>query len=383
VIDDLHELAGITSDAHGAQRVAFTPVWDRARRWLRAKAAELPVDVSEDAAQNLWIRHGGRGPALAVGSHLDSVPNGGWLDGALGVLAGLEVLRAVAASNVGRPVVLVDWADEEGRFGHSLLGSSAVAGLLDLDALRAAGAGEVLDLDALRSAAADRPALSAYLELHIEQGPVLEAAGVPVAAVSGTLGVRRRRLTFVGHPAHAGATPLPARQDPVLAASRFALRVRELAADRGALVTVGEFTARPGTPTAVAASVVATLDARHADLDALAAFDIALRDAGRACAEAERCAVHNQELWSIDPVPFDAGLVARAHAAAGARHAPLASGPLHDAAAVARMGVPTAMLFVRSLGGISHSALEDSSAEDLREGVDALAALLAGLLDEH
>jgi N-carbamoyl-L-amino-acid hydrolase len=380
VIDDLRELAALSSDARGAQRVAFTPVWESARRWLRSKAAELPVEVFEDAAHNLWIRHGGPGPALAVGSHIDSVPNGGWLDGALGVLAGLEVLRAAIAAGLSQPVVLVDFADEEGRFGHSLLGSSAMAGLLDLDALRSAGAAETLDLDTLGAAARSRPKLSAYLELHIEQGPVLEAAGVPVAAVSGTLGVRRKKLTFVGQPAHAGATPFAARHDPVLAASRFVLRARELAADRGGLATVGMFEARPGTLTAVAASVVATLDARHAEPEELASLELVLRHEARVCAEAEGCAVHTQELWSIDPVPFDSELLARAHAATGARHAPLVSGPLHDAASVARMGVPTAMMFVRSLGGISHSAIEDSSVEDLRRGIEAFAALAGELL---
>jgi beta-ureidopropionase / N-carbamoyl-L-amino-acid hydrolase len=383
VLADLRALADLTSDDRGAQRVAFTERWRAARAFLRERLEELPVQVREDSAQNLWARlEGEREPAVAVGSHLDSVPDGGWLDGALGTLAALEVLRS-ADERPPRSLVLVDWADEEGRFGHSLLGSSAASGNVDLDALRAAGAGDVVDLDGLARAASERPPLAAYLELHIEQGPVLERDGAPLAAVAGTFGVRRDRFTFRGRAAHAGATPLDARQDPVAAAARLVLAARETAAAEQGLATVGAIGARPGTPTAVASACAVTVDARHADGESLAELHAALCDAASAAAATERCGVEREALWSIDPIAFDPWLVERATRIAaelGPPHDPLRSGPLHDAAEMARAGVPTAMLFVRSRGGVSHSAEEDSDAGDLRLAVRALGGLARAAL---
>jgi N-carbamoyl-L-amino-acid hydrolase len=383
VLADLRALAELTSDERGAQRVAFTERWRAARAFLRERLEELPVEVREDSAQNLWATLAGeREPAVAVGSHLDSVPDGGRLDGALGTLAALEVLRT-AGERPPRSLVLVDWADEEGRFGHSLLGSSAASGNVDLDALRAAGASEVIDVETLAAAQHERPPLAAYLELHIEQGPVLERDGAPLAAVSGTFGVRRDRFTFRGRAAHAGATPLDARRDPVAAAARLVLAARETAARVRGLATVGALAAAPGTPTAIAASCVATVDARHADADSLDELHAALRDAADAAAEAEGCRVEREALWAIDPIAFDRRLVSKATeivAGLGTPHDPLPSGPLHDAAEMARAGVPTAMLFVRSRGGVSHSAEEDSDAEDLRLAVRALGQLARAAL---
>jgi hydantoinase/carbamoylase family amidase len=384
VLSDLRDLAALTSNERGAQRVAFTPAWTRAREWLRARLAQLPVEVVEDGARNLWVRLAGeRDPPVAVGSHLDSVPDGGWLDGALGVVAGLELLRAAGPAPT-RSLLLVDWADEEGRFGPSLVGSTAVFGTIDLEALRAGGAGAVLDLDAVATAHLRRPDMAAYLELHIEQGPVLEAAGVPVAAVRGTYGVRRGRLCFRGRAAHAGATPLDARHDPVAAAARFVLGAREAARRVGGLVTVGVLEALPPTPTAVAATCRLTFDARHAELDPLERLRAELLRAARDAADAERVALASETLWRIDPIAFDATLVGhveQAAAALGARHPALLSGPLHDAAQPAQAGIPAAMVFVRSRDGISHSAEEDSDSEDIRAGVRVLAAAVARAMD--
>ncbi|HUO71418.1 MAG TPA: Zn-dependent hydrolase [Solirubrobacteraceae bacterium] len=378
VIADLRELAALSTDRRGAQRVAFTEVWEKARAWLRAKLAELPVEVAEDGARNLWVTlAGGAEPAVAIGSHLDSVPDGGWLDGALGVLAGLEILRA-AGPRPARSLVLVDWADEEGRFGHSLLGSSASTGTLDVEALDVK-VGAVLDLDGLRRAGQQRPRLHAYLELHIEQGPILESEGTALAVVAGTYGVRRARLRFGGQAAHAGATPLAARRDPVLAAARFIVDARRLAGERGGLATVGVIEAEPATPTAVARECGLVVDTRHARRDALVSLHSDLLDAAAAIAHEERVTVEHEVVWSIDPIAFDRELVALAGAllAPAARRDPLTSGPLHDAAAMARAGVPSVMLFVRSLGGISHSPAEDSDPEDLAAAVRALAELTA------
>jgi hydantoinase/carbamoylase family amidase len=379
VIDDLRELAGLTSDQRGAQRVAFSGVWEEARAWLRAKLAKLPVEVFEDSARNLWATlPGASGPAVAIGSHLDSVADGGWLDGALGVLAGLEILRA-SDRDPPRSLVLVDWADEEGRFGHSLLGSSASTGTLDLEALNVSEAAAVLDLDGLRQAAEQRPELLAYLELHIEQGPILESEGIPLAAVAGTYGVRRDRLRFRGQAAHAGATPLQARRDPVLAGARFVIDARRLAGELGGLATVGVIDSEPATPTAVARECQLIVDARHVQLDSLESLHAELLSAAAKVASDERVTLDRHALWSIDPVAFDPKLLAIAQellAPAFPRH-PLTSGPLHDAAAMARAGVPAVMLFVRSLGGISHSPAEDSYAQDLHSAVLALAELTA------
>jgi beta-ureidopropionase / N-carbamoyl-L-amino-acid hydrolase len=383
VLADLRALAELTSDEHGAQRVAFGERWRAARAFLRERLQELDVELREDSAQNLWARlEGEREPAVAVGSHVDSVPDGGWLDGSLGTLAALEVLRS-AGARPPRSLVLVDWADEEGRFGHSLLGSSASSGNVDVEALRAAGAGEVIDLDGLARAPQERPPLAGYLELHIEQGPVLERDGAPLAAVSGTFGVRRDRFTFRGRAAHAGATPLDARRDPVAAAARLILAARETAAATRGLATVGAVRAQPGTPTAVAASCAVAVDARHPDADGIRELHAALRDAAAAAAEEEGCGLEREPLWAIDPIAFAPWLVARATEIVGdlgLPHHPLPSGPLHDAAEMARAGVPTAMLFVRSRGGVSHSAEEDSDADDLRLAVRALGELAQAAL---
>src|ERR1017187_4318508 len=249
VIANLRELAALTSDANGAQRVAFTPTWQRARDWFAAKLTGLPggdkITRHRDAAGNVWVTLPGASPkALVLGSHLDSVPNGGWLDGALGVVTALEVLTAIARDTNGRPpftVRLVDWADEEGaRFGRSLFGSSAFAGTHSIAAdrartdrdgitLEAALASCNIDIDKIGDAAIERENIAAYLELHIEQGPVLERLGLPLAAVLGTKGVERHAITFHGQEAHSGSTPMDDHRDALAAAARLALEIRTIA----------------------------------------------------------------------------------------------------------------------------------------------------------
>jgi N-carbamoyl-L-amino-acid hydrolase len=347
-----------------------------ARGFLRERLAELPVSVDVDEAGNLWaVLEGARPETVVVGSHVDSVPNGGWLDGALGVMAALEVLRDVAAD--GRPpvtVALVDWADEEGaRFGRSLFGSSAVAGTLDPEAVRDlvdAGGRRLEDvvrehgveLDRAHEAGSRLEHVRAYLELHIEQGPVLEGEALAVGTVLGTVGVERHRVVFDGQAAHAGSTPIDQRRDSFLAASRFALELREVARRHHGVCTVGDARCEPGVVTAVPGRTTLLVDQRNIDAGELAEMLAEMRSAAEDAAEAERCTVEFEHLWRIDPIPFDRELVAAATAAcrevAGSDRQ-LPSGPLHDAAEMARR-VPTVMIFSSSTNGLSHTKEEDT-----------------------
>lgn len=388
-IAELKELRALTGNADGAQRVAWTDTWAAARKWYRAKLAELPVHVEMDEAGNLWATLPGTSErALIIGGHLDSVPNGGWLDGCLNVLAGLEVLRRVAAE--GTPSVtlrLVDWADEEGaRFGRSLLGSSAfsgtldpasVAGLRDRDGipLPEALAAHGVKLEGMLAARQQQTSAAAYLELHIEQGPVLEDLGLPLGVVIGTFGVERHQITFTGQAAHAGSTPMNRRRDAFAAAAKLGLEIRTIAARHGGVCTIGSCITRPGIVTAVVGECIVTLDQRHMDAAALAAMLQETREAAGRFATEEGCTVAWAPIWRIDPIPFHPDLIAMGEAAirevAGAAHR-LPSGPLHDAAEVARAGIPTVMLFVQSLGGISHNKIEDTLEEHIALSVQAL-----------
>jgi N-carbamoyl-L-amino-acid hydrolase len=264
-----------------------------------------------------------------------------------------------------------------------------VSGLLDLPHLRALTTADgipVVELlrgcgvepDRMGDASSRISDVDAYLELHIEQGPVLEASGRPSAPVFGCLGVRRIGLVFTGQAAHAGATPMALRHDPTLSAARFLLGAREVAVAGEGLVTVGQLGALPGTPTAVAAAVELVVDLRHRDRDALQRLGSAIVDLARSEAHAAGCSLTAQEIWSIDPVRFDPRLVARVAAVTGGE--PLISGPLHDAAALASAGVPTAMLFVRSQGGISHSREEDSSEADLATAIAQFGRVVTALV---
>ncbi len=389
---ELRELHSLTGDADGAQRVAFTDTWAQARAWLGEKLAELPVEVEVDEAGNRWATLRGRSErSLVIASHIDSVPNGGWLDGALGVLAGLEVLRRLAEEGE-RPLTvhLVDWADEEGaRFGRSLFGSSAASGTLDVDELRnlrdAGGVGlpealaeHGIELERVREAGRRLEGVAAYLELHIEQGPVLEGRGLPLGVVLGTFGLERTTVAFRGQAAHAGSTPMDARRDPVAAAARFLLEVREIARREGGVGTVGRVVTRPGIVTAIAGECELTLDQRHLELDPLMAMARGTREAAERIAGEERVELDWQPVWHIDPVPFHPELIDLAEAvveglADGSHRLP--SGPLHDAAEAARVGIPTVMLFVQSLRGLSHAKEENTRPEHLELAVRALDGL--------
>lgn len=398
VLAGLDELARLTGDERGAQRVAWTGRWEDARRWFRAQASRLPVTEHLDAAGNQWLTLPGASPrSLVIGSHLDSVPDGGRLDGALGVLAGLAVLRRVAVE--GTPpctVRVVSWADEEGaRFGGSLFGSSAAAGTLDLEVARAwrdAEGHPVADvvaehgvvLERMPEARAELAGIGAYLELHIEQGPVLEEQGLALGVVEGTFGVERRLLRFRGQSAHAGSTPMHRRRDALLAAARVALAVRDLAIAEGGVGTTGRLVTSPGIPTAVPGEVEMTLDLRHLEPHALARMLEEAESAANALTAEEGCSVAVEPVWHIEPIHFHPTLQAFAdHAVAEVqgRSFRLPSGPLHDAAEMARAGIPTAMLFCQSLRGLSHTPDEDTRPEHLAMAVRALDGLARRALD--
>ncbi len=395
-IRELEELRSLTADERGAQRVAFTAAWSRARAWLRERFAGLPVELHDDAAGNFWATLPGASErAVMVGGHIDSVPNGGWLDGCLGTLAGVEVMRRVAAEHGGRPPVtlrIVDWADEEGaRFGKSLFGSSACSGTLDLDEVRglvdAAGArlpealaAVGIDFEQIKDSGRELTTAEAYLELHIEQGPVLLDLDLPLGAVLGTFGVERHAITFRGQAAHSGSTPMNRRRDAFLAAARMAEESEEIARRSGSGVcTIGSCTTKPGIVTSVVEECRITLDQRHLDPVTLARMLAEARAAADRFASEGGVAVAWEKLQSIPPRPFDPALIDLADSAiretCGASHR-LPSGPLHDAAEMARAGIPTAMLFVQSLHGISHNPIEDTRREHLELAVNALDRLV-------
>src|SRR5581483_11623472 len=383
-VAELEELRALTGDENGAQRVAWTDTWETARDFLRSKMEGTGAVEAIDEAGNQWFTLAGASDReLLIGGHMDSVPNGGWLDGCLNVLAGVEVLRRIAAE--GEPpltVRLVSWADEEGaRFGRSLSDRDGVA---LPDALREHG----VELDGALAARAQLANAAAYLELHIEQGPVLESMNLPLGVVLGTFGVERSRFTWRGQAAHAGSTPMDKRRDALAGAAKLALHIREIAAEvgDGAVCTCGGVVTRPGIVTSVVETAEQLLDQRHLDAASLARMLDLARDAADRFAAEEDIAVAWERIWSIEPILFDDALIELADASvrelAGTSHR-LPSGPLHDAAEVSRAGIPTVMLFVQSLRGLSHTKLEDTKREHLELSVQALDRLTSKALAHY
>jgi hydantoinase/carbamoylase family amidase len=387
VITDLRDLAARTGGPEGSRRLAWTPDWLEARAMLRESLTTLPVEVDTDEAGNLWaVLRGERPEMLVVGSHLDSVPKGGWLDGALGVMAGLELLRALAAE--GTPpvtIALVDWADEEGaRFSRSLFGSAASMGTLDIEVLRGltdkegAALPEVLaqhgvDIDNLDGARTRMADVKAYVEVHIEQGPILEDKGLGICAVTGTKGIERERLIFRGQAAHAGTMPMAMRRDSFRAASRFALAIAEIGERHDGVTTVGHAQCWPGVVTAVAGETRITMDMRHIDAGSLQTMFDEAHEAATAAAEAEGCTVEWEHIFRIPPMPFHPALLDAARASVReveGHDVELPSGALHDASEMAR-GVPTVMIFSSSIAGLSHTKEEDTPDEHLHMAADA------------
>ena len=397
-VEELKELAKLTGGSDGARRVAWTETWREARGWLRGKLEGIEgLEIETDEAGNLWATAPGDSEkAVILGGHMDSVPQGGWLDGCLNTIAALESLRVLAPER--RPVTLrlVDWADEEGaRFGRSLLGSSATSGSLDPgevremkdkdgvalpDALREYG----VELDRMKESHKQLENAVAYLELHIEQGPVLERMDLPLGAVLGTFGVERHVIRFTGQHAHSGSTPMDARRDAFIAAARSAVAFRDDAARRDDVrATTGFVNVSPAIVTAFNGFCEMSLDQRALDAEVLADMLAAAQEATERIAQEEGVSVEWERLWRIEPLPFDDELIDLAEEAitevAGSSHR-LPSGPLHDAAEMARL-MPTVMLFVKSLRGLSHTKEEDTPEEDIELSVKALHRLTVRAMD--
>ena len=398
VIANLKDLAARTSNADGAQRVAWGPVWREARVWMRDRLSSIGIEPEVDAAGNSWATLRGESDrAVILGGHLDSVPNGGWLDGALGVMAAFEALRQFKDRRPPVTLKLVDWADEEGaRFGRSLFGSSAASGSLQLDDVRGLVDKQGVRLvDALRENGieldrvgdAQRTLKSidarAYLELHIEQGPVLESMNKSTGVVLGTFGVERHSLRFVGQAAHSGSTPIPMRRDAFLAAAQSAIAFREIAKrhtrpDARVVCTVGTVTVEPGIVTAVPGVCEISLDLRALDPDVLAHMLADARAAAWVAASENNVHVEWRRIWSIEPRPFDPRLIELCAEAVQdvTGDAPrLPSGPLHDAAEMVPH-MPVVMMFAFSSNGLSHCKEEDTPEPHLAKTIEAFLRLV-------
>ena len=390
-IDELKQLRALTGDENGAQRVAFTETWAKARAYYKSLLAGLPVDIHTDEAGNLWTTLQGESDrVLIIGGHIDSVPNGGWLDGCLNVWTGMEILRRIHAQYDGKPPVtvrVVDWADEEGaRFGKSLFGSSACSGNLDMDEARLlkdkdgtslpdAIAAHGIDFENVKASHKELENAAAYIELHIEQGPVLLDLDLPLGAVLGTFGVERHAVTFHGQAAHSGSTPMNRRRDAFLAAAKMSLEIYQIAARSGqGVCTIGSCTTKPGIVTSVVEECRITLDQRHLDPATLAKMLADAREASERFAKEGNVRVTWDRIWQIAPRPFNDELIALCDESiletCGVSHR-LPSGPLHDAAEAAAAGIPTVMMFVQSLHGISHNKIEDTKEEHLAQSIVA------------
>jgi beta-ureidopropionase / N-carbamoyl-L-amino-acid hydrolase len=410
VVDLLGEIADVGRDPvrGGYSRHVFEPAELELRAWFTRRAEALGLSAGPDGNGNIWAHWGGPGPGtVGTGSHLDSVPGGGALDGPLGVASALCAVARLRARGFvpARPVAVVAFAEEEGsRFGIACLGSKLMTGAVDpaLIASRADAAG-VTFAQAAAAAGVDPEgigrdderlaALGCFVELHVEQGRALAGLGAPVAVASAILAHGRWRLTFTGEGNHAGATPMADRRDPVVAASAAVLAARDIAAARddpaggvNARATVGRLVPVPGGTNVIASKVEAWLDVRG-DTDAAArALVTEIRAAVERAAAAHGCRVDITTESYLPEVVFGVELrdrvrtvLAGAPALGGPGGVPvLATGAGHDAGVLATE-LPTAMLFVRNPTGVSHAPAETASDDDCRAGAEALATVLAAL----
>lgn len=389
VVSELRELAQLTSNEDGAQRIAWTPIWDRAVEWFKGRMKAEGAEISIDAAHNVWAKiEGERKEAIVIGSHLDSVPNGGWLDGALGVVAGMGILRRYGKHGVkpNYTIYVVNWADEEGaRFGYSCTGSSAVSGAMDVQTIE-----NLRDNDGVRFAdalkkyclqAADFPKaqeeflampVKGYLELHIEQAPLLEKQHRAAACVYGITGCRRQYITFKGQPSHSGS-PITMRQDAFLAAAQASLGFREIGLKYDAYCTVGKVEVWPNVVTIVPGTCRISLDQRSVDPAVLDTLVEEARAVAQKAAAEHGVKVSFESVWKNPPTIFPDNLVALCReAVAGETGEPasMVSGPLHDAAEISKL-VPAVMMFAMSSKGLSHCKEENTPDIELETAIRA------------
>jgi hydantoinase/carbamoylase family amidase len=367
-----------------------------ARSWLSERARDAGLDVDVDPAGNLWMTRWGMTEAtILMGSHIDTVPNAGRYDGCLGVLGGLEALRMLAKAGRTRTTTirLVAWIEEEGTTtGRTLLGSSLFTGEVPREAATGVGSTEIegfpdlLARDTERSASWDGFSLDdvrAYIELHVEQGPVLNREGVTIGVVDGIVGYRSGTVVFAGIGNHAGTTPMSHRSDALAAGSRAVLAVRELALAAGLTATVGQVVVHPNASNVIAGEVRLVYEARGLDDEALDLYvdDLAARLAEIACDEKATATITPLACIQAAPMaPELRTLVREVASDMGLAHQQITSGALHDAAPLSRR-VPTGMIFVPSIDGISHSPAEQTSLDDCLAGIGVLAEVLDRISD--
>jgi hydantoinase/carbamoylase family amidase len=357
------------------------------------------LEVTWDPAGNVVGRVPGADPTLPevwTGSHLDTVPSGGRYDGALGVVAGIEAAGMLAGRGLRRTVAVAAFRDEEGwRFGRGLFGSRAMCGALVPGEASDADAEGVTLGDAVAALGRSWPGhggwlgrgLHAFVELHIEQGPVLAAAGLPLGVVREIVGMSGFEVTFTGAGGHAGTTPMAGRADALGAAAAMVVELHAAAAAiEDAVATVGQLAVHPGASNVIPDRVVLTVDARAPDLARLDALEAAVEGEARRAADARGCGATVRRAWRLPPAPMSAHVRAALHravTAAGVEATELPSGAGHDAQVFAQAGVPTGMLFTRSLaGGASHCPEEHTDAEAVDLAVEALAGALAELAED-
>jgi N-carbamoyl-L-amino-acid hydrolase len=388
----LMELARIGATAKGGVcRLAASDLDGEARRLFIGWCEAAGCSVTVDRIGNIFARRPGRNAALPpvlAGSHLDTQPTGGRFDGAYGVMAGLEVVRTLndLGYETEAPLEIVAWTNEEGsRFSPAMVGSGVFAGVFALDAALATRdnnapgvtlGGELQRIGFAGAAPVGKREIAAYFEAHIEQGPILEAAGLPVGIVTGAQGQRWYEITVTGQEAHAGPTPMPRRRDALVGAARMIDAVNRIGHAHAphACATVGFIQVSPNSRNTIPGRVFFTVDFRHPQDEVLSSMD---RDLRAACAEAaatQSLEAAVEEFWYFPPTPFDQRLVGAVREAARAQgypHQDIISGAGHDAVYMARVA-PAAMVFVPCVGGISHNEIEDAKPDDLTAGCNVL-----------
>ncbi len=384
----IEETARIGATAKGGlRRLALSAEDAEVRAWFKTACEAAGCTVAIDSLGNMFARRPGRNaalPPIAIGSHLDTQPTGGRFDGVIGVLAGLEVLRLLQEAGIETeaPIEVINWTNEEGaRFAPAMLASGTFAGVFSAEYAYSRTDRDGVRFDTALDSIGARGeglghALSAHFELHIEQGPILEAEARTIGVVTGVQSIRWYEATLIGSDGHAGATPMRLRRDALLGTARVIEAVHRLARAHApdAVGTVGLLENRPNSRNVVPGEVFFTIDLRHPDDAVLAEMDASLRDALAEIATADGLELSLEQTWESPAVHFDAACIARVRQAAAAFGYPsrdLVSGAGHDSAYIARVA-PTTMVFVPCAGGLSHNEAESATREDVAAGANVL-----------